>query len=73
MVKKKYVDIEDFINYMKLDVVHQSSTIKSIESYETHKVGLQMAGYFEYFPEERIQFIGKTEHSFFNSYPKKTR
>ena len=65
MVKKKHVNIEEFINYMKLDVVHQSSTIKSIESYETHKVGLQMAGYFEYFPEERIQFIGKTEHSFF--------
>ena len=65
MVKQKHVDIEDFINYMKLDVVYQSSTIKTIESYETHKVGLQMAGYFEYFPEERIQFIGKTEHSFF--------
>lgn len=65
MVKKKRVDIEAFVDFMKLDVVHMSSEVKTIESYETHKVGLQMAGYFEYFPEERIQFIGKTEHSFF--------
>lgn len=65
MIKKKYVDISEFIDFMKLDVVHQSETIKKIESYETHKVGLQMAGYFEYFPEDRIQFVGMTEFSFF--------
>lgn len=65
MVKKKFVEIEDFINFMKLEVVNRSNSIHKIESYETNKVGLQMAGYFEYYPEERIQFIGKTEFSFF--------
>jgi len=62
---KKTVDLEEFIDFMKLDVVHMSTEVKIIESYETHKVGLQMAGYFEYFPEERIQFIGLTESSFY--------
>lgn len=65
MVKKKFVNIEELISFMKFDVVTKSTTIHKIESYEIHKVGLQMAGYFEYFPEERIQLIGKTEHSFF--------
>lgn len=65
MIKKKQVDIEEFIKFMKLEVVHMSSEVKKIESYETNKVGLQMAGFFDYFPEERVQFIGLTEHSFF--------
>ncbi len=65
MIKKKSVDLTDFIKSMKFEVVHLSKSITTIESYETHKVGLQMAGYFEYFPEDRIQFIGMTEYSFF--------
>ncbi|MBN2796419.1 MAG: HPr(Ser) kinase/phosphatase [Clostridia bacterium] len=65
MIKNKKVDIQEFISFMKLEVVTMSNTINSIESYETHKIGLQMAGYFEYFPEERIQIIGMTEYSFF--------
>lgn len=65
MIKKKTVQLDDYINFMKLDVVHRSQTIHTIESYETHKVGLQMAGYFEHFPVDRIQFIGNTEFGFF--------
>lgn len=66
MIKKKTVNIDEFIDFMKLDVVNRSQTIHTIRSYETHKVGLQMAGYFEHFPMDRIQFIGNTEFSFFN-------
>ncbi len=73
MIKKKCVQLDDFIKFMKLEVVRKSSEIKIIESYETHKVGLEMAGYFEYFPEERIQFIGMTEHSFFQLVSKEDR
>lgn len=73
MIKKKTVDIQEFIQFMKLEVVHQSSSISTIDSYETHKVGLQMAGYFEYFPEERIQIIGMTEYSFFYLIPEEQR
>lgn len=73
MIKKKTVDIQEFIKFMKLEVVNQSSSISSIDSYETHKVGLQMAGYFEYYPEERIQIIGMTEYSFFYLIPEAQR
>lgn len=65
MIKKKVVKLDEFINFMKLDVVTKSTSINTIESYETHKVGMEMGGYFEYFPVERVQFIGMTEYSFF--------
>lgn len=65
MVKNKTVALDEFIDYMNLNVITKSSTVKNIESYETHKVGMEMGGYFEYFPEERVQFIGMTEYSFF--------
>jgi len=65
MIKKKVVQLDEFINFMKLDVITKSTSVDSIESYETHKVGMEMGGYFEYFPEERVQFIGMTEYSFF--------
>lgn len=65
MIRKKHVELSEFIKIMKFKVVNLSKSITKIESYETHKVGLQMAGYFEYFPEDRIQFIGMTEFSFF--------
>lgn len=35
-----------------------------ISSAEINRPGLQMAGYFEYFDEQRIQLIGKSEYSF---------
>lgn len=66
MIKKKQVQLDDFIDFMKLDVVNRSTSIHTIESYETHKVGIQMAGYFEHYPVDRIQFIGNTEHGFFS-------
>jgi HPr kinase/phosphorylase len=73
MIKKKHVHIDDFINFMKLKVITKSKTVTRIESYETHKVGMEMGGYFEYFPAERVQFIGMTEHSFFQLVSKEER
>lgn len=66
MIEKKNVDLDELIDYLKFDVVIKSKTVNKIESYEINKVGMQMAGYFEFFPEERVQLIGKTEYSFFN-------
>ena len=35
-----------------------------VSSAEINRPGLQMAGYFEFFDEKRIQIIGKSEESF---------
>lgn len=73
MIKKKQVKLDDFIDFMNLKVVTKSESITTIESYETHKVGMEMGGYFEYFPVERVQFIGMTEFSFFQLISRKER
>ncbi len=39
-----------------------------ISSTEVNRPGLEMAGYFEYFDNARIQIIGKSEHSFLNRF-----
>ncbi|MBR6533688.1 MAG: HPr(Ser) kinase/phosphatase [Clostridia bacterium] len=39
-----------------------------ISSNEVNRPGLQMAGYFEYFDEKRIQIIGKAEESFLENF-----
>ena len=44
-----------------------------IESEDLNRTGLPLAGYFEYFPFERIQIIGRTEHTFFENMSKEKR
>lgn len=65
MKKNKNVKIDELIKHLNISVEVKSKSITEIHSYEINKVGMQMAGYFEYYPEERLQLIGKTEHSFF--------
>lgn len=38
-----------------------------VESEDVNRTGLPLAGYFEYFPYERIQIIGKTEYTYFQN------
>ena len=40
-----------------------------ISSTEVNRPGLQMAGYFEFFDEKRIQIIGKAEESYLENLP----
>ena len=44
-----------------------------VESEDVNRTGLPLAGYFEYFPYERIQIIGKTEYTYFQNISKKER
>jgi HPr kinase/phosphorylase len=44
-----------------------------ITTSDISRPGLEMAGFFTYYPSERIQLLGKTELSFFNSLPKRER
>lgn len=44
-----------------------------VESEDVNRTGLPLAGYFEYFPYERIQIIGKTEFTYFENIDKDER
>ena len=60
------VSLEKIINEFSLEIlnkVDQQEEI-SISSAEVNRPGLHMAGYFEFFDQNRIQIIGKSEESF---------
>ncbi len=60
------VGLSRIINEFSLEILNipKSADEIMISSAEVNRPGLQMAGYFEFFDEKRIQIIGKSEESF---------
>lgn len=46
---------------------------RPITTSDISRPGIELAGYFEYYPAERIQLLGKTELSFFEKLPQSER
>lgn len=60
------VKVSDLANQFQMEVVSGQSGLKrTIEIADLCRPGLEMAGYFEYHPEDRVQILGKTELAFF--------
>lgn len=48
---------------LKLEILSgQSGLNRKITTYEINRLGLALAGFFDYFPKERIQIIGIADH-----------
>ncbi|WP_221566882.1 HPr(Ser) kinase/phosphatase [Alkalihalobacillus sp. TS-13] len=61
------IHIKDLIDEFQLELVHGESGIhRTIRTSDISRPGLEMAGYFAYYPAERLQLLGKTELSFVN-------
>ncbi|WP_261131927.1 HPr(Ser) kinase/phosphatase [Bacillus sp. Marseille-Q3570] len=61
------IHIKDLIDEFQLELVHGESGIhRTITTSDISRPGLEMAGYFAYYPAERLQLLGKTELSFVN-------
>ena len=66
-MKTKYnVSLERIINEFSLEILNLSEENKEvlISTTEINRPGLHLAGYFEFFDENRIQIIGKSEEGF---------
>ncbi|WP_071460777.1 HPr(Ser) kinase/phosphatase [Bacillus massilinigeriensis] len=60
------VRTKDIIEKFNLELVSGEEGInRPITTTDISRPGIEMAGYFEYYPAERLQLIGKTELSFF--------
>ncbi|KAA0548753.1 HPr kinase/phosphorylase [Bacillus sp. BGMRC 2118] len=60
------VRTKDLIEKFQLEVVCGKEGInRPITTSDISRPGIEMAGYFAYYPAERIQLLGKTEMSFF--------
>lgn len=62
----KKVKVSDLANKFQMEVVSGGEGLKrTIDVADLCRPGLEMAGYFEYHPEDRVQILGKTELAFF--------
>src|SRR5690625_2039064 len=62
----KVVRTEDLLDNFNLTLVAGEDGIhREIGSNDIHRPGFEMTGFFEYYPRERIQIIGKTEMNYF--------
>lgn len=65
---------KDIYDKFHLELISGEDGInRPITMSDISRPGIEMAGYFEYYPAERVQLLGKTELSFFNNLPANQR
>ncbi|CAM3011144.1 HPr(Ser) kinase/phosphatase [Paenibacillus sediminis] len=63
----KNVKVSELVQQFQLEVISGEQGLKrQITVDDLYRPGLEMAGYFEYHPHERVQILGKTELAFFS-------
>lgn len=68
------VRTKDIFERFHLELISGEEGInRPITMSDISRPGIEMAGYFEYYPAERIQLLGKTELSFFSELPENER
>jgi HPr kinase/phosphorylase len=61
------VRTKDILEKFQLELLSGEEGVnRPITMSDISRPGIEMAGYFDYYPAERIQLLGKTELSFFN-------
>ncbi|WP_251554933.1 HPr(Ser) kinase/phosphatase [Neobacillus muris] len=64
------VRTKDILEKFQLELISGEEGInRPITTSDISRPGIEMAGYFEYYPADRIQLLGKTELSFFEGLP----
>lgn len=68
------VRLRDFVEMLELEIVHESTDYDDVylTSRDINRPGLQLAGYMEQFPYERIQLIGQVEHTYYQTLDSRT-
>lgn len=60
------VTIKDIINKFNLELISGEDGIdRPVTTSDISRPGIEIAGFFDYYPEERLQLLGRTELSFF--------
>lgn len=69
----KKVKVSELVQQFQLEVVSGSQGLKRVITVDDlNRPGLEMAGYFEYHPQERVQLLGRTELAFLQCYLKQS-
>lgn len=64
-----YVELPQIVEKMKLKNMTPDIPIEDIHIYQTdlNRPALQLAGFFDYFDAERVQVVGKIEHTYIHN------
>jgi len=58
----KYITVESIVKQFSLEVLASADKLdRKITQPRTHRPGLEFIGYFDYFPMEQVQILGKKE------------
>ena len=67
MVSEEKALLLELVNSLHLEVISGEDNLhRYIMTSDISRPGLELAGYFEYYPSDRIQMLGRTEISFIN-------
>ncbi|MTK13676.1 MAG: HPr kinase/phosphorylase [Clostridiaceae bacterium] len=61
------VTVKDLIKDLKLEVINHGEKNNEITVSDINRPGLQFAGFYNYYANERVQIVGKTEWSFLDA------
>ncbi|WEG13610.1 HPr(Ser) kinase/phosphatase [Pullulanibacillus sp. KACC 23026] len=68
------VIVQELIDRFGLELIEGGEGVnRLVTTSDISRPGLEMAGFFTYYPAERIQLLGKTELTFFHSLPPRER
>ena len=64
-----YVTLEQLIKEFNLEVVYAKRPLNEykVTSAELNRPGLPLAGFFDYFDDDRIQILGNAEYTFLSN------
>ena len=63
----KNLKVSELVHHHHLEVVSGNGGLnRMITVFDLNRPSLEIAGYFEYYPNERVQLLGKTELAFFS-------
>jgi HPr kinase/phosphorylase len=70
----KYITIENLVKTFSLEVLAGEKNLdKKVTKARTYRPGLEFTGYFEYFPQENIQILGRKEVTYLHQFSHEER
>ncbi len=72
-VETRTITVEEFAKELKLEILFAGSGEMTFTTVNVSRPGLQLAGFFDYFGENRVQVMGNAEMKYYNAKPEKDK
>ncbi|MDF2722788.1 MAG: HPr(Ser) kinase/phosphatase [Paenibacillus sp.] len=70
----KSITVQDLVNRFQLEVLTGHSELhRTITKSKAHRPGLEFVGYFDFFPQQRVQVLGRKEITYLHTLTKEER